>query len=214
MIETLLGYNFSNKKLLEDALTHTSYSFHTEFELLEFLGDRVLGLIVADLLLKQKFHTEVKTLARHFTHLVNQECLFKVAKKINLRKYLKHSIKNLSDKVLVDAMEALIGAIFLDSNFETIHKIVENLWLEFIQETKTVMEPKMALQEYAQSLQCALPVYSTIKSSGLQHELSFTMKVEVKKLGEGIGQGPTKQVASKNAAMDLLEKLKKGQCKN
>lgn len=206
--EEILKYKFNNKSLLKNALEHPSFNIKSNFQNLEFLGDRVLGLIICEFLILNNKNFDIKKLANNFTHLVNQNCILKIAKNLTVEKYLKHEIQNVSNKVMVDTVEAIIGAVFLDSNYETCVKIINKLWENEFEIAKNMFEPKMLLQEIAQSYK-SIPKYEMVEMSGSMHEPTYIMKVSVPNLGEALGVGNSKQSASKEAAMSLLKKIEK-----
>lgn len=202
-IEKKLGYIFQDKTLCIDALTHPSARLDTRFELLEFLGDRVLALCTANIL--QTKNETIKQIARKHASLVSTACIKKVAEEWNMKKILQHEIQKLSDKVLADAVEAILGAVFADAGYEAAHNIIERFWQKFM--GTDAIEPKMQLQELAQSKKLGIPKYELITTSGADHDKSYKVSVVVDNLGSGIGIGKSKHEASKNAAINLLSKL-------
>lgn len=201
-------YQFKDRSLIISALTHPSASSgHSLFEYLEFLGDRILGLSVANMLYGQSYGS-IKTLASKHAKLVSRDCLLEIAKQWNIQKLLKHEIDNLSVKVLTDAVEAIIGAIYLDSNYETAEQIVQQHWQQFL--NIHAIDPKMELQEFSQS-KGLTATYKVIGESGADHDKTFVVEVSVgsltRSLGKANGRGKSKHDASKNAARNLLEKM-------
>lgn len=201
--EVILNYKFKNNLLKKHAFMHPSYG-KTDFEYLEFLGDRVLGLAVSEILYKQHF-SSIKKLANTYSKLVSTDYLAKIAIKLELKQHLQCSIETISKKVLADIMEALIGAIYLDSNYETIYKIISDLCLDF--EKIDIIDPKMKLQELMQSQGLSIPVYNTISESGKDHIKIYEVEVVTEK-GKAVGYGNSKQAASKEAAIAMLKLLK------
>ena len=200
-------YKFKNQELINSALTHPSAQKKQPkylFEHLEFLGDRVLGLSVASMLYAQNLKS-IKMLACKHARFVSGEFLAQIAEKWELKKLLKHEIESISQKVLADAVEAVIGAIYLDSNYETAAEIIEETWKQFINIKTT--EPKMELQELTQK-KCITPTYETIDEAGYDHEKIYTVKVKAGNIGSATGKGRSKQAASKQAAINLLIKLR------
>lgn len=208
-IEKNLGYKFLNDILLYSALCHPSSknkqkTEHLNFEYLEFLGDRVLGLCVAQMLKKLE---PIKEIARKHATLVSTQILAKIGHELEIEKHLQHEMQSVSKKVLADATEAIIGALFLDSNLAKAQEIIEKFWNPFLYTCKP--EPKMQLQEFAQK-GGELPVYEVINMQGTDNEKIYTIAVKItidKKEFKGEGAGRSKQEASKNAAQNLLQQI-------
>lgn len=205
-------YKFKDKQLLQLATIHPSaqnavnFSSTTginKFEQLEFLGDRILGLAVAELLY-ETCH-EIKEIASKHAKLVSSECVAQIACDWQLDRLLQHEITLLSKKVLADATEAMLGAIYLDSSYKIVAKIIQTHWKKFLRMNSR--EPKMVLQEWAQSKNFGVPVYETIGAVGKDHDKVYTMQVIVANKWKAIGEGSSKQEASKQAARNLLDKL-------
>lgn len=220
-IETILGYEFKNKKLLEEALTHPSISLQRgeketlfNYERLEFLGDTVLALIIAELLIK-KYPTEREgALAKRHSGLVHGEALANIAEKIGISKYIKMTSgedasggrKNRSN--MENVLEAIIGAIYMDGGLEQANSFINTHWEKSIEEM--IVPPrdaKTSLQEWAQSHGFAIPVYEVVSTSGPAHEPNFIVRVIVDTLEPTLAQGGSKKKAEKLAAEILLEKI-------
>ena len=205
-IEKKIGYYFKDPELKKAALTHPSYE-NSDFELLEFLGDRVLGLAVAEILYSQE--DKIKNLAGKFAKIVSADSLAKIVQDWELEEELKHEIaKPFSNKVLADICEALLGAVFKDSDYRTTFNLIKTIWAPLIEST-TTLNPKMHLQELSQAKKLGTPEYTLIKSDGPSHSPEYTMEVYIKNMGKSLGTGKSKQEASKNAAISLLSKLVK-----
>ncbi|MCL4493150.1 MAG: ribonuclease III [Nitrospirae bacterium] len=223
-IENSLGYAFKNKKFLTDALTHKS--FHHESsdktynynERLEFLGDSVLGLIIAEtLFLHRGLFTEAD-MSKMKSYLVKESVLFEMASKLALGKYLRLGKGEESTggrqkrSVLSNALEALVGAIFLDSDYATTRSIVLKLFSEKIPSVISKKEGydfKSELQEESQSLFGLLPEYRIVKQEGEEHKKTFTAEVYINKQLYGSGTGKSKKEAQMSAAKEALERLLK-----
>ena len=153
-LENILQYEFKNKDLLNKALTHKSYSENNN-EKLEFLGDRVLGLIIAKKLLEIYHDEKEGILDKKFASLVNRNTCLQIAKSIELQNYIltfnpKNRSISLEDKVVPDSCEALTGAIYLDKGFNITEKVILNLWRENIKESViTKIDAKTKLQEFS-----------------------------------------------------------------
>ena len=213
-----LQYNFKNNDHLKLALTHSSYEEKKEtqnYERLEFLGDRVLGLAIAEIIYK-KFPTENEgELAKRFSDLVKKKALINISKEIGLEgnirtsKEYKTKIK-ITDSMLADSLEAVLGAIFLDSNYETVLKIIKGLWNEKLSiQLLPPNNPKSFLQEWCLEKKGQIPIYSTLNKKGPDHEPIFTVQLVIKNFIKVQAEGSSKQEAEINAAKILLLKIKK-----
>ncbi|MBR6010099.1 MAG: ribonuclease III [Alphaproteobacteria bacterium] len=205
-----LNYEFKNQELLNLALTQSGIDSKHNNERLEFVGDRVLGLSVA-LLLYDMYPNDVEgDLARRHAFLVSTETLAHVASTLELEKHLRHGhmTGGKIEHVLADAMEAVLGAIFLDSGFESARKIIVELWHDMAAaEIVAPKDAKTTLQEYVQKhTNGELPVYEYSEPNGALHNPEFTVTVTA--LGKSAtGVGASKKLAGLNAAENLLKIL-------
>ena len=211
LIEENLGYSFKNRKLLFNALHHSSVRrFSLKFERLEFLGDRVLGLVIAETLFKKFQQDDEGDLARIQAMFVCADACHKVAKSIGLNKKIVTAGKHLMENktVLADAMEALLGAIFLDSDFDTVREIVFRLWGNiFEQSDLSEQDPKTHLQEICQERTGKTPEYVVVSVSGPDHDPTF--RIMLKAVGKEImAEGRSKKAAEIAAAKKMLEFLR------
>lgn len=214
-LERLIGHSFDNKTLLETALTHSSTGTGVNYERLEFLGDRVLGLIVSEILY-EKFADEPEGhLAKRLSSLVQGSWLAQMAQKIDLGDYMGFSDSErqaggyLNENILADAVEALIGAMYLDAGLGACRGFVERLWGDaFFEMKKPPQHPKTALQEWAQGQGLGLPVYKIIGQSGPDHAPLFDVRLRVEGFDDLIAQGRSRQMAEREAASAFLEKIK------
>jgi ribonuclease-3 len=215
---TRLGYRFRRPQLLEQALTHPSLqpgsTGRGPYERLEFLGDRVLGLVVADLLYHRFPDENEGALARRHAALVRREALARIANQIGLGPALSLSKseeetggrQNLG--TLADACEAVLGALYADGGLAPAAALIERLWTPLIAEmTAPPKDAKTALQEWAQARAKGLPVYSTLAVEGPPHNPEFLIGVTIEGVAAASGRGPSKRVAEQAAAANLLEKL-------
>ena len=207
-----IGYNFKNIELLSRSLTHSSIgSKHRNYEILEFLGDRVLGLAISTVLFKNSKNHNEGELSKKLSFLVCKETLIKIADKINLEKNLNISkeISNSSlDTIKANSLEAIIAAIYLDSDFSTVEKVIKKLWKTEINDIDlSKYDPKSRLQEWCLKKENRLPIYECISKTGPQHEPIFTMSVEFNKDLKATGIGKNKQEAEIDAARILLKKI-------
>lgn len=211
-LEQILKHKFAKPALLRKALTHSSVSSHVadNYERLEFLGDRVLGLSIASLLY-QLFPNEPEgSLSQRFTGLVCKETVAVVAKTLNLDKFMFVANEEIRDNenVLCDVCEAVIGSIYMDGGVEGAMRFVSTHWRELID--KNVAPPKDAktmLQEVAHIKGYGLPVYKTEGRTGSEHEPIFSISVNLKGLEPSIGEGRNKKLAEFDAATKMLERI-------
>ncbi len=209
-----LNYKFKNINLLETALTHSSFNSNKEnYEKLEFLGDRVLGLIISVNIFKRYFKDSEGELAKKQSYLVCKATLKKIADMINLQNYLNIS-NDLSvesiNSIKANSLEALIAAIYLDSNFEEAQKVVDKLWKNEIQNIDlSKYDPKSKLQEWCLKRDSKLPKYNFVNKSGPEHDPIFTISVDYEKKLSATGKGKNKQDAEINAAELLLKEIEK-----
>ncbi len=212
-LENILKYNFRDKELLDRALTHKSFDNAKNNEKLEFLGDRVLGLIISKTLLSKYPEEKEGIIDKKFANLVNKKTCVNIAKKLNLKKYLflGSSHKNLersSDKILSDSLEAIVGAIHLDGGLKSSEKFVLSFWETFIDKSViTLIDSKTKLQEYSLKKFKKLPKYTFFKKAGPQHKPIFKTEVEIPESKKIIGVGSSKKNAQQNAAAKLIKIL-------
>ena len=216
-ISKLLDYQFKNNRLLEEALTHASArkSSKVNNERLEFLGDRVLGLVIAEELLRKNPNSTEGEIATYYNSLVKKETCSFIAKEIGLEnlltlgKSVKRTNDRQKDKILGNAIEALIGAIFLDAGFEISKQLVLKVWRKQIDIVRDIeAHAKTALQEFLQSKGQEPPTYKQISRTGPDHDPDFCVKVVLGSGLNAIGSGSTKRMAETKAAEQILEKIK------
>jgi len=216
-LETKLGHRFKDIGLLERALTHASVRggkmARFDNERLEFIGDRVLGLAIAEILNQQFPEASEGELARRYNRLVRGEACAKVARNIGLGGHLILSESEADsggrDKttILADAVEALLGAVFIDGGFEKARTVVRKLWQEQSSPVPEVaVDAKSALQEWAQGQGLALPRYTVVSRKGPDHAPHFTAEVIISGRAPAQGEGASKRIAEQAAATALLSR--------
>ena len=214
-LEKKIKVNFKDKNLLIKALTHKSFSKEYNNEKVEFLGDRVLGLVVAKKLLEIYPNEKEGALDKKFASLVNKKTCLEIAKKIELEKYLltlnaKDKKNNIEDKVLSDSCEALIGSLYLDRGFATVEKVILNLWSSHIKNSViTQIDAKTKLQEFSLKRFKKLPIYKVISNTGPKHKPLFKVGVKLVNTKVFTSFGKSKKDAEQNAAMICLQNIKK-----
>ena len=213
-LEDILGYHFHNQDLLKQALTHSSLTgnIHKNYERLEFLGDRVLGVSMAHLLYFLFQDDPEGALSPRFVKLVRKETVAEVGRELKLNEFIKAAPQDLSnnENVLCDVTEAVIGAICLDGGFETAIEFVDKHFTTHIQKSaQPERDHKTVLQEEAHKLKAGNPLYTLLKKEGTEHEPLFSIKVIIEGVGSAVGEGKNKKQAEQNAAQKLLELLAK-----
>ena len=217
-----LGYDFGRPELLAEALTHRSAldrqpelkaAFPNGNERLEFLGDRVLSLAMADLLLHRFPHEREGDLARRYSALVQAATLVEIAESIDLGAALtlgdsERQSGAVRPTILADAMEAVLGALFLDAGFAAAAATIERLWGERLSDSLAApRDAKTALQEWAQARRLPLPSYREVGREGPPHAPVFVVDVSIKGQESGRGRAGSKREAARLAAAALLERL-------
>ena len=196
------------------ATTHKSFDTNNNYEQLEFLGDRVLGLVISKKLI-DIFQMRRGVLDKKYANLVNKKPAV-IAKQFKLSSYMRYgsSFKNLKttgDKVLGDCLEAIIGAIFMDSNFNLAEKFVLMSWKNYINKDKSdLIDSKTKLQEFSLKKYKKLPTYLILKDIGSKTNPFFQAEVKIPESKKYIGTGKSKKIAQQNAAKNLLKDLNIG----
>ncbi len=214
-LEDILQYHFNNPRLLTQALTHSSVTNneHRNYERLEFLGDRVLGMTMAHLLFKMFSDDREGQLSQRHVKLVCADAVAEVARKLHLNDYIiakdKETVKSVN--VLCDVGEAVIGAIYIDSDIEQAIAFVERNWKDMIDKSASGSQKdfKTSLQEKFHALHQPSPIYELIAKEGSEHEPVFKVKVALNDEKFAFGQGKNKKAAEQQAAHHLLEIMDK-----
>ena len=212
-IEKILKYNFKKSTLLVTALTHKSFDNHDNNEKLEFLGDRVLGLVISEKLLNKFPNEKEGIIDKKFANLVNKKTCLVIARKINLKKFIllgssHKKLERSADKIISDCLEAIVGAIYLDGGLKSVEKFILNFWEEFLlKSTVTLIDSKTKLQEFSLKKFKELPKYVFFKKSGPQHRPLFKTEVQIPNSKKIVGIGSSKKNAQQNAAAKLLKIL-------
>lgn len=209
-----LGYQPNDMALFELAFTHSSVS-RDSYERLEFLGDRVLGMVIANALYRRYPNEPEGYLSRRYNGLVDRETCAENGREIGvpalikLGKQAREDGASRSENVVGDVVEALIGALFLDGGIEAAERFILKLWEpDLASQRRAPQHPKSALQELAAAKGCKPPEYEVVGRTGAHHAPKFTIRVSVLKLGEAMAEGSSKQEAETAAASALLDELK------
>ena len=212
-LENTINYKFNSKELLKTCLTHKSFNENINNEKLEFLGDRVLGLVISKNLLTKYPNEKEGIIDKKYANLVNKKTCAEIANNIGLKKFmlLGYNYKkneNKYEKISGDCLEALIGAIFLDSSLKNAEKFILNYWKSsLIHSDFTVIDSKTKLQEYSLKKYKKLPTYTLLKTSGPHHKPVFKVTVKTLDSKKVTGTGSSKKEAQQNAAKILVKDL-------
>ena len=213
-LQKIIKYNFKNLELLKQSLIHKSFDSQYNNEKLEFLGDRVLGLIISKKLLEIYPQEKEGIIDKKFANLVNKKTCSIVGKKINIKKFMSlgrsfRFLERSDDKIISDCLEAIIGAIYLDGNLKSAEKFILSFWNENLQNSSIILiDSKTKLQEYSLKMFKVLPKYTFYKKTGPQHNPIFKTDVQIPNSKKIIGTGTSKKNAQQNAASKLLIELK------
>ena len=212
-IREKLGHEPRDIRLFELALTHSSVGADN-YERLEFLGDRILGMVIAQALFERYPNEPEGNLSKRYNGLVDRDTCAENAREIGvpafvrLGKQAREDGASQSENVVGDVMESLIGALYLDGGMEAARRFILKLWEpDLAMQRRAPQHPKSALQELAAARQCKVPVYEVVGRAGAHHAPKFTIRVSVPRLGEATAEGTSKQEAETAAAAALLKQL-------
>jgi len=212
-LQKKINVKFKNINILKKAITHKSYDSKDNYEKLEFLGDRILGLVISKKLIDLYKDESEGVLDKKLASLVNKNKCLEVAKELNLDKFIlvgnkKNKKNKIENKIISDSVEALIAAIYYEKGIEFTENFILSIWKNYLNLSNiTIIDAKTKLQEYSLKKFKSLPVYKFISSSGLKHKPKFKIAVKLKdtKFFEGIGD--SKKKAEQEAAQILLKNL-------
>ena len=213
-LEKKIDIRFKDKNLLIKSLTHKSFNKINNNEKLEFLGDRVLGLVMAKRLLEIYPEEKEGVLDKKFASLVNKKTCLEISKTIELEKYVlvlkpKNRKNIIEDKVLADSCEALIGSVYLDKGYAMVEKLILDLWSKHIKNSViTQIDAKTKLQELSLKKFKKLPLYKIISNTGPRHKPLFKVGVKLINTNFYISEGKSKKDAEQNAAFKCLQDFK------
>ena len=213
-LEIILDYSFKDFALFKRSLIHKSFDNLNNNEKLEFLGDRVLGLIISKKLIEIYPEEKEGIIDKKFANLVNKKTCTNIAKRINIKQFMflgksHKSLQKSADKIMSDCLEALIGAIYLDGGIKSAERFILNFWKKYLENSNLpLIDSKTRLQEHSLKQFKELPKYTFYKKTGPQHRPIFKTDVQIPNSKKTIGIGTSKKEAQQKAASRLLRSLK------
>ena len=213
ILQKKIKIDFKNEKILLQAITHKSFDPNNNYENLEFLGDRVLGLVVSKKLFELFPNEKVGSLDKKLASLVNKNKCLEVGNLLNLKEFVitgnSKSSKNIvENKIISDCCEAIIGAIYLDRGFEVSKIFILKQWKNLINNAETTfVDAKTRLQEYSLKNFKILPIYKLVSNTGPRHKPKFKVGVKLKNSKYVYAIGSSKKIAEQSAASELLKKI-------
>ena len=211
-LQKTIKVKFKNIELLKKAITHKSFDAINNYEKLEFLGDRLLGLIISKKLLSMYPDVKEGLLDKKLASLVNKEKCYEVGKKLKLDEFVfignNKKTSKVETKIVSDSIESLIGAIYYEKSFDFVEKFVLNLWKDLLESSKiTLIDAKTKLQEYSLKKFKILPIYKLVNTSGPKHKPMFKIAVRLKNSEFVDGTGKSKKIAEQDAASKYIKKF-------
>jgi len=212
-LQKILNIKFNNPNILIRAITHKSHDSNTNYEKLEFLGDRVLGLTISNKLIKLYPNEKVGILDKKLSNLVNKNTCYEVGKKLKLNEFAlignsKKKIIKIENKIISDICESIIGAIYLDKGLKVANDFILNIWKDYLKiSNHTIIDAKTKLQEFSLKKFKLLPVYKVISNTGPKHKPNFKVGVKIKSSKFIYSNGSSKKNAEQSAATILLKNL-------
>jgi len=213
ILQDILNIKFEDVELLLSAITHKSYNSKNNYEKLEFLGDRVLGLTISKKLIQLFPNENVGTLDKKLASLVNKNRCLEVGKILKLDKFIligntNKKIKKIENKIISDCCESIIGSIYLDKGISSTEKFILNIWKDFLLFSDTkIVDAKTKLQEFSLKKYKILPVYKVISNTGPRHKPNFKVGVKIKNTKFIFANGSSKKNAEQLAAENLLKSI-------
>ncbi len=212
-LQKKIKVDFKNEKILLQAITHKSFDPNNNYENLEFLGDRVLGLVISKKLYELYPNERVGSLDKKLASLVNKNKCLHVGNSLNLKDFVMtsnfKSTKNIiENKIISDCCEAIIGAVYLDKGFEVSKNFILRMWKNLINDSETTyIDAKTLLQEYSLKKFKILPEYKLVSNTGPRHKPKFKVGVKLKNSSFIYAFGSSKKNAEQSAASELLKKI-------
>ena len=212
-IQKIININFNNTNILIQAITHKSHDSKKNYEILEFLGDRVLGLTISNKLIELYPNEKVGILDKKFSNLVNKNTCYDVGKKLKINEFVlvgnsKKKILKIENKIISDVCESIIGAIFIDKGLKLADEFILKFWKDYFKNSnEEIIDAKTKLQEFSLKKFKTLPEYKLISNTGPRHKPNFKVGVKIKNTKFIFSNGSSKKNAEQSAAKILLKKL-------
>jgi len=212
-LQKIINIKFNDVKILTKAITHKSYNSKINYETLEFLGDRVLGLTISNKLITMYPSEKVGILDKKLSNLVNKKTCYEIGIKLKLNEFVlvgnsKKKILNIENKIISDICESIIGAIYLDRGLKIANEFILNTWKNYIVvSNETIIDAKTKLQEFSLKKFKSLPEYKVVSNTGPRHKPKFKIGVKIKNTKFIYSNGTSKKNAEQSAASILLNKL-------
>ena len=212
-LQKILNIKFNNINILIQAITHKSFNSKINYEILEFLGDRVLGLTISKKLLELYPNEKVGILDKKFSNLVNKNTCYEIGKKLKLNEFVlignsKKKELNIENKIISDICESIIGSIYLDKGPKIANEFILKNWKDYLKISKeTIIDAKTKLQEFSLKKFKLLPEYKVVSNTGPRHKPNFKVGVKIKNTKFIYSEGSSKKNAEQSAASMLLKNL-------
>ena len=212
-LQKILYIKFNDMNILIQAITHKSFNSKINYEILEFLGDRVLGLTISKKLIELYPNEKVGILDKKFSNLVNKKTCYEIGKKLKLNEFVlvgnsKKIVLKIENKIISDICESIIGAIYLDKGLKTASEFILKNWKNYLKVSKeTIIDSKTKLQEFSLKKFKSLPEYKVVSNTGPRHKPNFKVGVKIKNTKFIYSNGPSKKNAEQSAASILLKNL-------
>ena len=212
-LQKILYIKFNDMNILIQAITHKSFNSKINYETLEFLGDRVLGLTISKKLIDLYPNEKVGILDKKFSNLVNKKTCYEIGKKLKLNEFVlvgnsKKIVLKIENKIISDICESIIGAIYLDKGLKTASEFILKNWKNYLKVSKeTIIDSKTKLQEFSLKKFKSLPEYKVVSNTGPRHKPNFKVGVKIKNTKFIYSNGPSKKNAEQSAASILLKNL-------
>ena len=212
-LQKILNIKFNDINILIQAITHKSFNSKINYETLEFLGDRVLGLTISKKLLELYPNEKVGILDKKFSNLVNKNTCYEIGKKLKLNEFVlvgnaKKKILKIENKIISDICESIIGAIYLDKGLKIANEFILKIWKDYLKISKvTLIDAKTILQEFSLKKFKSLPEYKVVSNTGPRHKPNIKVGVKIKNTKFIYSNGPSKKNAEQSAARILLKNL-------
>ena len=212
-LQKVLNIKFKNIDILVQAITHKSFDSKKNYEILEFLGDRILALTISNKLIELYPNEKVGTLDKRFSNLVNKITCFQIGKNLKLNEFVlignsKKKNINIENKIISDICESIVGAIYLDRGYKIANEFILNNWKDYLKTSnKTIVDPKTKLQEFSLKKYKTLPEYKIVSNTGPRHKPIFKVGVKIKNTKFIYSEGSSKKNAEQSAASMLLKNL-------